>query len=55
MLLATTMTSHQPPSPTTNKFNERLDVDFALQATQLGVWEIDLALPVDNFPDLRSE
>lgn len=35
------MTGDQQPFHSTNKLSERLDIDFALQAAGLGVWELD--------------
>lgn len=39
------MTGPQPPFNSVHKLTERLDVDFALQAVGLGVWELD---PLSN-------
>ncbi|GAB4002113.1 hypothetical protein GCM10028807_60020 [Spirosoma daeguense] len=35
------MPDHQQPLPSTNDLNQQLDVDFALEAAGLGVWELD--------------
>ncbi|CCH01089.1 Phytochrome-like protein cph1 [Fibrella aestuarina BUZ 2] len=37
------MTGNQPPSDSSKHLTERLDIDFALEAAGLGVWEIDPA------------
>ncbi|AUD05461.1 PAS domain-containing sensor histidine kinase [Spirosoma pollinicola] len=49
------MTGEQKPFRQNKELTERLDVDFALKAARLGIWEIDPATNLINWDDQCQE